>query len=417
MNKIVPLVLWLLVLACGGVVIYLANVGSDGEMVFLDASGQPASSQTGIAFSDVKWEYLQNIPPFQFTNQDNENFDSANVNGRPMVVSFFFATCPTICRDLNRQIQTLREQLNDSEMMFTTISVHPENDTPEILKRYAADFDATPDDWNFLTGEMYRVKQLGSQAFNVSVDRDTHTDNILLVDRWGRYRDRFKWDDPNDMKRFLKVAKDVLAEQQPPFGKIIHTRNVLAGVKPPEIDSVPWIREFHLTDQNDQPFFSRQLIGQAWICNFFFVSCPGICVEQTQYIAGLQKRLKGHPAQIVSITTDPNHDNPQRLNEYARKMDADLESWTFLTGDETLIERTSAEYFKAYSSGGHHSTLLFVVDRWGNVRGEFDWREAAAEIQMVDLIDQLNEEKTPPAKFERISIEKEAEPEESGSGH
>ena len=417
MNKVVPLVLWLMVLVCGGVVVYFANLGREPEMVVLDETGHRATSQSGIAFSDVKWEYLQNIPTFQFTNQDDETFDSADINGRPMVVSFFFATCPTICRDLNRQIQTLREQLNDAEMMFTTISVDPENDTPEILNRYAADFDATTDDWNFLTGEMYRVKELGNRAFSVSIDKDTHTDNILLVDRWGRYRDRFKWDDPKDMKRFLKVAKDVLAEQKPPFGKMIHTRNVMAGVKPPDIDSVPWIREFHLTNQNDEPFFSRQLIGQTWICNFFFVSCPGICVEQSQYIAGLQKRLQGHPARIVSISTDPNHDNPQRLKEYARKMGADLDSWTFLTGDETLIERTSAEFFRAYSSGGHHSTLLFVVDRWGNVRGEFDWREPAAEIQMVDLIDKLNAEKMPPAKFERISIEKEAEQEESESGH
>ena len=417
MRKIIPLILWLLVLASGGVAIYFSFADKTPEMVIIDETGNATTTQTGIAFSDVKWEYLQNIPPFQFTNQDGQEFDSAELGGRPMVVSFFFATCPTICRDLNRQIQNLREQLNDSEMMFATVSVDPENDTPDILKRYAADFDADTEDWNFLTGQMYQVKQLGSQSFNVSIDKFTHTDNILLVDRWGRYRDRFKWDDPVDMKRFLKVAKDVLAEQEPPFGKMMHTRNVMAGVKPVDIDSVPWIREFHLTDQNNEPFFSRQLIGKTWICNFFFVSCPGICVEQNQYISSLQKRLSDHPAQIVSITTDPNHDNPQRLKEYARKMDADLKSWTFLTGDESLIERTSAEYFRAYSSGGHHSTLLFVVDRWGNVRGEFDWREPAAEIQMVELIDQLNAETVPPGKFERMSVQKEPEANGSSEGH
>ena len=306
----------------------------------------------------------------------------------------------------------LREQLKDPELMFCTISVDPETDTPEVLQRYAADFDAETSDWNFLTGPMYKVKELGSHAFNVSIDKFTHTDNILLVDRWGRYRDRFKWDDKFDMKRFLKVAKDVLAEQSPPFGKVVHTRNVMAGVAPPDLDAVPWIREFHLTDHNGEPFFSRQLTGNVWISNFFFVDCPGICVEQSQYVAGLQQRLGDRPVELVSISTNAGSDTPERMKEYSRKFDADLDHWKFLTGDQTLIERTGPEYFKAFASGGHHSSLLFVVDKWGNVRGQFDWREPAAEIALVDLVDALNAEVAPPGKFERISVGK--SPDEDG---
>ena len=103
------------------------------------------------------------------------------------------------------------------------------------------------------------------------------------------------------------------------------------------------------------------------------------------------------------------------MKEYARKFDADLEHWSFLTGERDLVSRTSAEYFKAYSSGGHHSSLLFVVDKWGNVRGQFDWREPAAEVQLVDMIDALNLESTPPARFERVSVKKTPEASE-GSG-
>ena len=408
MNKTVPIVLWLIVLLFSGLIAYWTyfNRGQRPDVVIIDQHGQATTAQSGVAYANVKWEHFQSIPRFEFTNQDNQAFDSADVNGRPMVVSFFFAECPTICRDLNKQIQALREQLNDPEMMFCTISVDPEKDTPEVLEKYSADFGAVTDDWNFLTGPMYKVKELGSHAFNVSIDKYTHTDNILLVDRWGRYRDRFKWDDPDDMKRFLEVAKDVLAEQSPPFGKVIHTRNVLAGVAPPDLDTVPWIREFHLTDQDDKPFFSRDLTGKVWIASFFFVDCPGICVEQNQYIAGLQSRLGDRAVELVSISTNPGSDTPKRMKEYSRKFGADLSNWRFLTGDLTLVKRASAEYFKAYSSGGHHSTLLFAVDKWGNVRGQFDWQEPAAEIALLDLVDSLNKEKTPPAKFERISVAK-----------
>ena len=420
MNKAIPVTLWLLVILVGGFLVYRAfddfqttDPLPPNGVVIIDEHGQPKESQSGNAFVDVKWERLQSIPQFSFTNQNGEPFDSADINGRPIVVSFFFASCPTICRDLNKQIQELRQQLDDPEMMFCTISVNPEEDTPEILEKYSADFGAEPQDWNFLTGPMYKVKELGSHAFNVSIDKFTHTDNILLVDRWGRYRDRFKWNDPYDLKRFLTVANEVLAEKEPPFGNVIHTRNVMAGMAPADLDSVPWIREFHLVDENEEPFFSRDLTGQVWVASFFFAACPGICLEQNQYLAGLQSRLGDRSAELISISTLA--DTPQRMKEYARKFDADLEHWSFLTGERDLVSRTSAEYFKAYSSGGHHSRLLFVVDKWGNVRGQFDWREPAAEVQLVDMIDALNLESTPPARFERVSVKKTPEASE-GSG-
>lgn len=418
MNKSIGLILWLLVIGVGAFIAFNTFLGKKDENgVMVPISTHGATNQDGVAYANVPWHHMQNVPPFQLTNQKGEEFDSATISGRPMTLSFFFATCPTICRDLNKQVSELRDELNDQEMMFTTLSVDPENDTPEVLEKYARDFDASTDDWNFLTGPLYKVQQLGSQTFRVSVDQENHSEDIILVDRWGRYRDRFKWNDPVDMKRYLQVAKDVLAEQEPPLGKSFSTRNVMAGINPPNLDAVPWIHDFHLTNQDSGSFYSRDLGGKVWIASFFFVSCPGICVEQNQYVAGLQSRLSQHPASIVSISTDPRSDTPDKLKRYGRKMGADFDRWTFLTGDETLIERASAEYFGAHASGGHHSTLLFVVDKWANVRGEFDWREPAAEIQMLELIDQLNLETRPPASFKRVSVEKDPDVDAKDGGH
>lgn len=419
MNKTIAVILWSLVIVAGAAIGYSRFVGNgngaDGTMVPINEHGD--KNQPGAAFATVPWEHFQNVPRFQLTNQLGQPFDSAAVAGRPMTISFFFAECPSICRDLNKQVRDLRQEVNDSEMMFTTFSVDPEKDTPEVLEKYALDFDADTKDWNFLTGPLYKIKQLGSQTFRVSVDRNTHTDNIILVDRWGRYRDRFKWNDPYDMKRYLQVAKQVLAEQEPPLGQSFSTRNVLAGINPPKLDAVPWIHDFHLTDQDSQPFYSRDLGGKVWIASFFFVSCPGICLKQNQYLSALQSHLSQHPASIVSISTDPNRDSPDKLKTYGRKMGADFKHWTFLTGDETLIERAGAEYFGAHASGGHHSTSFFIVDRWSNVRGEFDWREPTAELQMLELIDKLNAETIPPAKFERVNVRKEPKQEAKSGGH
>jgi protein SCO1/2 len=279
-------------------------------------------------------------------------------------------------------------------MSYVTISVDPEHDTPEILSRYAADYGAEPPRWYFLTGAIHRIKELGEHALRVSIAKEIHTDNIILVDKWGRYRDRFKWDDPYDTQRFTKVAAELAKETAPPLLATVHTRNALAGVVPADWGKVPWIREFHLTQSDERPFFSRDLTGQVWVASFFFTTCTGICVPQNQYLAGLRSRLDAD-VPLVSITTDPQHDTPERLRDYADGLHAPRENWKFLTGDASLIRRIGSEFFRAQVDGDHHPSRLYVVDKWGRVRGSFDWQQPAAEISLLQLVGELKAETVP----------------------
>ncbi len=220
MNKIFPALLLLIALACCGVAMFfsLSRTLDEPRSGSSSTSAAPSADQPpGAALVDVPWKHLPNVPPFELTQQDGEKFNSASFAGKPYAVSFFFASCPSICRDLNAQVKRLNDQLRNEDIGFVSISVDPENDTPEVLSRYASDYGATPDRWVMLTGQMYKVKEIGEQIFRVIVDKDQHTDNILLVDKWGRYRDRFKWDDPYDMKRFVTVAKELAAETEPPL--------------------------------------------------------------------------------------------------------------------------------------------------------------------------------------------------------
>ena len=398
MRKIVPIVLWLLVAACGAVVAWQAT--RKHAAVPVTTHADHGNDVPGAVFEDVPWEHLPDIDRFELVNQNGEPFDSANMLGTPYAVSFFFAACPSICRDLNTQVSRLNDQTSKEPIAFVSISVDPENDTPEKLNRYAQDYDAQAQRWSFLTGPKHKVVEIGAQQFNVDVTPATHTGNILLVDKWGRYRDRFKWDDPYDMKRFLEVAKQTADEQEPPFGKTITTRNALAGKPPIDLNTIPWLHDFHLTDQDEQPFFSRQLTGKVWIANFFFIDCPGICVQQNEYLLQLQnkidQRFSTAKPHVVSITSNPGSDTPKRLKDYAAKIGANTDSWTFLTSDSnTLTKRIGAEYFGVSAEKENHSSLLFVVDRWSNLRGKFDWQQDGQEEAMMTLIEELQQETVP----------------------
>lgn len=375
-----------------------------------------ADNPPGAVIVDVPWKHLHHVDAFEMKNQDGDKFSTAQFSGeKPFLVSFFFASCPSICKDLNKQVERLNEQLKKEDVAFVTISVDPDRDTPDVLNEYAAGFDARSPRWTFLTGQQYKVKQVGEQMFRVEVvDMANHTDNIMLVDKWGKYRDRFKWDDPYDMKRLVNAVKEVAAEKEPPMNEVVRTRNAMVGREPIDLSIVHWIREFHLYSSDEKPFFSRDLTGEVWITNFFFTSCPTICKEQTKYLQGLQSRLGENPTKLVSITTDPATDLPAKLREYARAYDANPERWLFLTGNEKAIPRIAGEFYSAMGKGDHHSTELFVVDKWGNVRGRFDWQDSGQEVEMLGLVDDLWKETQPPAEFKRIdgSAEPELEEEE-----
>jgi cytochrome oxidase Cu insertion factor (SCO1/SenC/PrrC family) len=388
--------LWALVVVAAVILIYVSN---------RPPTTPPSDVPEGMVLVDVPWKHLPDVDRFKLTDQNGEEFDTADLVGKPYVVSFFFASCPTFCLELNKELERVNRALKDTDIQFLTITVDPEHDSPEVLKKYAEGFGATPDRWAFLTGQKYQIQEIGEQMFNVIVDRDTHTDNILLVDKWGRYRDRFKWDQPYDMKRFVKVAKEVAAEKDPPLEKTIKTRNVLAGFEQPDLGNVPWIRDFHLTERSGKKFFSRELVGQVWIANFFFSTCPGICKRQNEYLRDLQNRLGDQCPVIVSISTDPTNDTPERLREFADKLGAMQDRWLFCTGNPLLIKRIGAEFFRAPSDGAHHSSLLFVVDRWGDVRGSFDWEDSKQEIKMLELIKQLESETRPqrPVDLEKTN--------------
>lgn len=388
----VPIFLWAAVIVFG-VWLFLFRERTEATKG-AEKSTQPSSS--GVVLVDVPWEYLPELGRFKLTDQTGSDFDSASLSGRVTAVCFFFASCPSICRELNRQVQRTSEQLKGLPIQFLSVSVDPDHDTPEVLSRYAADYGAEPDRWRFLTGQLYRVKELGERTFRVDVNPETHTDNIFLIDKWGRYRDRFKWDDPADMKRFIETARAVEAEPSPPLGQVLRTRNALAGVEPRNWDDVPWIREFFLSDQLGRKFYSRNLTGKVWVASFFFSTCPGICPKQNQYLAGLQQRLGGRGVTFVSITTDPRTDTTEVLAETASALRARPEDWLFCRGDEKLTRRIATEYFRAEAGGGHHSTRLYVVDRWGQLRGSFDWQQPDQEVKMLGLIEQCQSETQPP---------------------
>ncbi len=379
--------LWLMVLvACG---IMFANRMRPRPLAI--------SSGSGDTFLKLPWKQLPEVSTFELKAADGRMFRSSELIGRPIAVNFFYSSCPSICRQFNEQVRRLAEQFRKEDLTFLSITVDPTTDTPDRLAEYAKIFDADPARWLFLTGPMSEIQQFADRSFRVKLERETHTEKLFLVDRWGRSRDQFSWDDPVEMRRFAEVAREVIAETEPPLATNVTTRNLLAGREHNEQNKLTWLNEFFLTQPNGQTLFSRDLIGEVWIGSIFFSTCTTHCIEQNRYLRDLQDRLGDRVVRIVSITTDPQTDTPARLQQYALEMKAQPNRWIFLTGaDKQYLDRVAAEFLGLFVQGSDHATDLAVFDRWGRVRQKFNWREIEQESAMLKLIDELIAEKIPP---------------------
>ena len=76
----------------------------------------------------------------------------------PVFLQFIFTTCPTICPVMSSTLSSAQEKLGPdaARVRMISISIDPEQDTPERLRDYARKFKAGPQ-WVFLTGGLEQI--------------------------------------------------------------------------------------------------------------------------------------------------------------------------------------------------------------------------------------------------------------------
>ena len=161
---------------------------------------------------------------------------------------------------------------------------------------------------------------------------------------------------------------------------------------------------FTFTERSGKPFTAPDAMrGKVWVADFFFASCPGVCLELTKSMSSLHQAARDMPdARFLSISTDEK-DTPEVLRSYADQHGAG-ERWSFLTGPKEDVFNLSMHGFKlalADAAGVDvaekfiHSSKLVLVDKAGWIRGYYDGigeRQAAdAKRLLADIQRLLNE--------------------------
>jgi protein SCO1 len=156
--------------------------------------------------------------------------------------------------------------------------------------------------------------------------------------------------------------------------------------------------DFALTSQDGEEVTLESLRGKVLAVAFIYTWCPDICPMLTDKMARVQDELGadfGTEVAFVSITFDPERDTPEVLKEYAEAFDADLEGWSFLTGEPEIVREVARRYGVAVAAGPEgqidHSLLTTLVDRHGTMRVQYLGYRFDPEEFRHDLLELVNE--------------------------
>lgn len=105
---------------------------------------------------------------------------------------------------------------------------------------------------------------------------------------------------------------------------------------------VDYLPPVNLIDQNGNPVLLSSFKGKPVLIGFIHTSCKGVCEMLTAKMKQVAQSLGtqfNSSVTMVSVTTDPDEDNPAQLLKYARAQGVNVQGYTFLTGKTQQIDR------------------------------------------------------------------------------
>jgi protein SCO1 len=134
-------------------------------------------------------------PGFSLITQEGARLALQDLRGKVVAVTFIYASCADTCPLLTAKLAGLQARLGTAfgtKVFFVAITVDPERDTPEVLKRYAQAHGVNLAGWEFLTGTPAEIQQV-ARHYGIYVKKRPrgevdHTFLTSLIDHRGTLR-------------------------------------------------------------------------------------------------------------------------------------------------------------------------------------------------------------------------------------
>jgi len=154
--------------------------------------GQASVSEGWVSLGDELVRFGE-APPFAGVDQSGGALSLADLRGRVVLLDFIFTHCPGPCPVLTSRHVDVQRRLGPrvrAGSHFVSITLDPERDRPEALRRYAEARGVDLDHWSFVTGEPEAIaKVLEAYGIGRVFGEDGDIEHIVgsfLIDTEGR---------------------------------------------------------------------------------------------------------------------------------------------------------------------------------------------------------------------------------------
>ena len=160
------------------------------------------------------------------------------------------------------------------------------------------------------------------------------------------------------------------------------------------------IADFELVNQNGKTITQQDFKGKIYIADFFFTTCPTICISMTNNMLKIQKEIENNPnILLISHTVTPKIDSVAKLKKYAEEKGVNDKKWHLVTGEKKEIYRLARKSYLAAKGDGDggtfdmiHTENFILVDPDKRIRGFYDGTNLEEISRLLSDIEILNSE-------------------------
>lgn len=169
---------------------------------------------------EIKNEVNWPIRDFTAINQNNKSFGLKDLKGKIWISDFMFTSCTDVCLPMTANLTKLQKKVKDEGLKnvgFVSFSVDPTVDTPQVLTKFANQFQVDFKNWTFLTGysqdfiENFALKDYKALVKKPETGNQViHGTSIYLVGQDGKIKKSYSG--LNDIP-FDEIMNDIKALQ------------------------------------------------------------------------------------------------------------------------------------------------------------------------------------------------------------
>ncbi|PIC79180.1 cytochrome c oxidase assembly protein [Sporosarcina sp. P18a] len=168
----------------------------------------------------IETNMSETMPDFEFTTQDDQPLGLKDLKGDWWIAYFSYTNCITVCPRTTANMVGVQERLKEEglEPRIISFGIDPENDTPEVLRNYAADFGADLRTMSFLTGyDFETIQELSRNTFlsileSGALDQRAHSYYFYLVNPDGEIVKRYDGLTARENELLIEDVKTVLGK-------------------------------------------------------------------------------------------------------------------------------------------------------------------------------------------------------------